>query len=278
VSDAPPLPSPLGAGLLTLFGSGLTFLGWALLAPDTGHALALALGLSLGFGGVGTLAARSIPAPIEERLGLRGFAPLFLLPILLFLPSLVLGSELDNYVRPLFPSVPLPEEGGPTDPDALRLATLEFAIATALLRPVIEEFFFRGVIQQGAVAHLGAAGGVAYTAALYGFASGGLELPFGPDRAASAAVQAAFAGLLLGLLRQASGSLLAPMVAACALESLGIASVAVFAETFPIPGYNASGPHTPLAVLAPCAAAVALGVWLAAHGGRRPEPEPPARR
>jgi hypothetical protein len=124
------------------------------------------------------------------------------------------------------------------------------------------------VIQQGAVASLGAAGGVAYTAALFGLATGGLELPFGPDRAASAAVQAAFAGLLLGLLRHASGSLLAAMVAACALESLGIASVAVFGDAFPIPGYNAPGPHTPLAVLVPCAAAVALGVWLALRAGQ----------
>ena len=263
-----PLPSPLGAGVLTLLGSVLSLFGWVLLAPDAGQSLALAIGLCLGFGGVGTLAARSVPSPADERIGLRGFSPRFLLPLALLLPSLVLASELDNYVRPLFPSLPLPNDAEAANPEALRLATLEFAIATALIRPVIEEFFFRGVIQQGAVAHLGAAGGVAYTAVLFGLATGGLELPLGPDRAASAAAQAAFTGLLLGLVRHSSGSLLASVVAACAMESLGIASVVLLAEDVPIPGYNAPGAHTPFAVLAPCAAAVALGVWLAAMYGR----------
>jgi membrane protease YdiL (CAAX protease family) len=159
-------------------------------------------------------------------------------------------------------------DGAPASAEAVRLATLEFAITTALLRPVLEEFFFRGVIQQGVVAQLGALGGVAYTAALFGLASGGLELPFGPDRAVSAAVQAAFGGLLLGLLREASGSLLAPMIAASAYEAAGIASVVLLAGALPIPGYNAPGEHTPLAVLAPCAAAVALGAWLALRSAR----------
>jgi membrane protease YdiL (CAAX protease family) len=188
--------------------------------------------------------------------------------MLLLLPSLLLASELDNLVRPLFPSLALTAEGeAAPDPVVLRLATVEFAITTALLRPVLEEFFFRGVIQQGVVAHLGALGGVAYTAALFGLVNGGLELPFGPDRAASAAAQAAFAGLLLGLLRQASGSLLAPIVASCALESLGLASTVLLAAALPIPGYNAPGPHTPLSVLAPCAASVSLGAWLLLRRG-----------
>jgi membrane protease YdiL (CAAX protease family) len=267
MSEEGPLPSPLGAALMTLLAFVLVLFGWILFAPATGHALGLALGLCLGFGGVGTLGARSLSGAAEERLGLRGFAPRFLLPMLLFLPALVLASELDNLVRPLFPALPLPEDA-PPGPEALRLAALELAITSALLRPVVEEFFFRGVVQQGVVAHFGALGGVAYTAALFGLATGGIALPFGPDRAASDAVQAAGLGLLLGLLRQASGSLLAPIVAACALEALGLASVLLFADALPIAGYNAAGDHTPVSVLAPCAAAVALGAWLALRGAR----------
>ena len=267
MSEERPVPSPLGAALMTLLAFVAVLLGWVLFAPDAGNAFGLAVGLCLGFGGIGTLAARSVPGA-EERLGLRGFSPRFLLPMLLFLPSLVLASELDNLVRPLFPAIQLPQDAVADSADVVRLVTLEFAITTALLRPVLEEFFFRGVIQQGVVAHLGALGGVAYTAALFGLANGGLELPFGPDRAASGAVQAAFAGLLLGLLRQASGSLLAPIVTSCALECLGIASTVLLANALPMPGFNAPGPHTPLAVLAPCAAAVALGAWLTVRGAR----------
>lgn len=265
-----PLPSPGGALLMTLLATVATLSGWLLLAPVAGHSLGLALGLCVGFGGVATVAARSMPGEAQSRLGLHGFAPRMLLPIALLLPSVALASELDNLVRPLFPVLPLPPGAAPPSAEVVRLATLELAIAGALLRPVLEEFFFRGVIQQGVVGHLGPGAGVAYTAVLFALASGGLALPFGPDHAASEAVQAAFAGVLLGLLRQAAGSVLAPMVASCAFETLGLASVTFLAGALPIPGYNAPGPHTPPAVLAACAAAVAAGAWLAARWAAAP--------
>lgn len=266
MSEPAPFPSPPVAGLLTFLGVALTLFAWMLLLPDAGHALALALGLCLGLGGVATLAARAVPASAD--LGLRGFSPRFLVPIALLLPSLVLSSELDNVVRPRFPAPPAPEGAEPSDPAALRLAAVEFAIVTALLRPVVEEFHFRAVVQQGAVAQLGAAAGVLYTALLSGLAAGALGLPFGAGYAASSGVQAAFTGLLLGLVRQATGSVLAAMVTACLLRGLAIASVLLFAEALPIPGFNAPGAHTPGGVLAASAAAVALGVALLVRRGR----------
>lgn len=270
----PPLPSPVGAAMLTLLAFTIALFAWLLLL-EVGTALSLAVGLCLGYGGVGTLAARSVPAPAELRLGLRGFPPRFLAAILLVLPAIVLASELDNWVRPLFPELPIPEAAreAPADEVVARLATLELVITLVLLRPVLEEFFFRGVVQQGLVASLGPVAGVVQTALLGGLASGGLGLPFGPDRAASLGVQAAFLGLLLGLLRHTSGSLLAPLLAAVGMSASGVFFAAALAERVPIPGFNAGGDHTPPWILAACAAAVALGCWLAL---RFAAPGPPA--
>jgi membrane protease YdiL (CAAX protease family) len=262
VTEERPVPSPVGAAALTLLAWSLTIFGQVLFS-EVGAAFAVAVGLCIGFGGVGTLAARSVPAPADVRLGLRGFRPAFLLPILLLLPSVLLASEIDNWVRPLFPALPAPEpRAAAPDQEELRLAAIEYVITLVLMRPVLEEFFFRGVVQQGLVAHLGAIGGVAQTALLSGLASGGLA-PLGPGSVASGAAQAAFLGLLLGLLRHASGSLLAPMVAAVGMETLRFVAVSL-APSVPIQGFNLPGPdHTPLVILAPCAALVALGTWLA---------------
>jgi membrane protease YdiL (CAAX protease family) len=251
--------------------------GFVLLLPAAGLSFALAIGLCLGYGGVGTIAARAVPPPAEQRLGLRGFAPRFVLPILLVLPAVVLASEIDNWVRPLFPALVLPDaaNGAPSDEEVLRLAALELVIVVVLLRPVLEEFFFRGVVQQGVVAHLGAVAGVAQTALLSGLASGGLALPFGPDRAASAAAQGVLLGLLLGVLRHASGSLLASMVAAVLLEATNVAMAAGLAELLPIAGFNAPGEHTPVAVLATCALPVIGGVVLCLRWRSGQEDVPP---
>jgi membrane protease YdiL (CAAX protease family) len=279
VSEQPaaPVPSPLGAAILTLLAWAIAISGWMLLLPDAGPAFSLAVGLCVGFGGVGTIAARSVPPPAELRLGLRGLALRFALPIALVLPAIVLASELDNLVRPLFPELPLPEvaEDVTRDPEVARLAALEFVITLVLLRPVLEEFFFRGVVQQGLVAALGPVAGVIQTALLSGLASGGLALPFGPDRAASAGVQAAFLGVVLGLLRHTSGSLLAPIVAAVAMSAAGVVFAALLAEAVPIPGFNAGEGHTPLWILGACAAPVALGCGLALRFAAGAVEQPP---
>ena len=264
MSEEPALPSPVGATVLTLLAWFTVVLGWALL-EDAGPSLGLAVGLCLGFGGVGTLAARAVPAPADVRLGLRGFAPRFALPVLLLVPAILLASEIDNWVRPLFPSNPALEAAA-ASAEEQRFAALEAVITLVLLRPVLEEFFFRGVVQQGVVAHLGFPAGLLQTALLSGLASGGLMLFAGPDRAASAAAQAVFVGLLLGALRQGSGSLLAPILAAVLMQSAGVAAVAA-AERYPIQGFTGPpGEHTPLWMLAACAAPVALGCFLALRG------------
>jgi membrane protease YdiL (CAAX protease family) len=264
------IPTPLGAASLTLFAWAITLFGTGLAA--SAGTTALAIGFCLGFGGVGTMAARSVPAPAEQRLGFRGFPLRFLIAILLIAPVIVLASEIDNWMPDLLPPLPPPPGGAtPTDPELKQLETVEIVITMVLLRPVLEEFFFRGVIQQGLVAHLGAIGGVVQTAILSGVAAGGIYLVIAPNFAASAGVQAVFVGLVYGVLRHASGSLLAPILAAIVygLLSFGVTALDL------VPGMVPGGPpHTPVAILAPCAASVALGLWLAIRW-RVSLPDPP---
>jgi membrane protease YdiL (CAAX protease family) len=186
-------------------------------------------------------------------------------------PVIILASEIDNWMPDFLPPLQVPPEAtAPTDPEVQQLETVELIITMVLLRPVLEEFFFRGVIQQGLVAHLGAVGGVLQTALLSGVAGGGIFLVLAPNHAASAGAQAAFVGVVYGVLRHASGSLLAPIFAAV---FYGLLSYAVTALAF-IPGTVGSDVHTPLAILAPCALSVALGLWLAIHW-RLAIPDPP---
>jgi membrane protease YdiL (CAAX protease family) len=255
----PTLPTPLGAASLTLFAWAITLFGTAL-ASEAQGAIALAIGLCLGFGGVGTMAARSVPPPSDLRLGLHGFPLRFVVPILLMAPAIVLASEIDYWMPAILP--PLAPAVGDTlasDPEVVQLETLEAIITLVLLRPVLEEFFFRGVIQQGLVAHLGAVGGVLQTALLSGVAAGGIFLVLVPHVAASAAAQAAFMALLFGVLRYASGSLLASILASVGYGLLEVA--ATFAE---MPGFTSGEDvHAPLWVVLASAVPVAAGVALA---------------
>jgi membrane protease YdiL (CAAX protease family) len=262
VSEVPlPTPQPFGAVLLTAFAWLVLVLVTALATPPAGGTLGLALGMLLGFGGAGTLAARVMPPPADRRIGLTGFAPRLLLPLALLLPAVLLVSELDNQVSErLFGGAkpPAPDtEPGPLD-------TLEWVLFGVLLRPVIEEFFFRGVVQQGVVAALGAGGGVLLTAVLFALVRTSL---FASDayHATSFGLQALCLGLLLGFVRLASGSILASALLLTAIEAAGVLAHAL-REALPIPGFNAGGAHTPLAWLAPAALSVALGLALLARG------------
>jgi membrane protease YdiL (CAAX protease family) len=280
VSDPQPtLPTPLGAASLTLFAWAITLFGTAL-ASEAQGAIALAIGLCLGFGGVGTMAARSVPPPSDLRLGLHGFPVRFVVPILLMAPAIVLASEIDNWMPALLPPLP-PDPGGAeaaANPEIAQLETLEAVITLVLLRPVLDEFFFRGVIQQGLVAHLGALGGVLQTALLSGVAAGGIYLVLAPNLAASAAAQAAFMALLYGVLRYASGSLLTSIFASIGYGLLGLAAT----QLVEIPGFTTGRDvHTPLWILLASAVPVVAGVALAlrwrAPAETIPSAPPPAQ-
>lgn len=262
-------PGPLQALALTLaawLAVGLVFLS---LGETLGEPLALGLGLVLGLGGIGTFAARAVPPPQAERLGLRGFAPRLLLPLLLLLPTAFLVSELDNLVRVV---VPAPDAAEISKRVAERLPAgnpldaLQTLVLAGGLAAVLEEFFYRGVVQQGLVGRWGTARGVLATAVLFGFCHGGPGLSVGSW--VTAAIAASCLGVVLGALRQASGSILAPILFHAGHNALAVAILGL-GQTRVLPGLSAESGHVPPALLAASAASVALGAWLLRRLARR---------
>jgi membrane protease YdiL (CAAX protease family) len=140
---------------------------------------------------------------------------------------------------------------------------------------VLEEFFFRGVVQQGVVAALGPARGILLTAVLFAL----VRASFGVGdayRVLTLGGQALLDGLLLGGLRFVSGSILPGIALAMAMGGVGFAALAL-KERFPIPGFTGDGGHTPLAWLAPAALSVALAVAWLAREARRARARTPGR-
>ena len=190
-----------------------------------------------------------------------------MLPLALLVPAVLLASELDNWIAAsFFPAAKTAAEGA-AGPDAL--ATLEWVLFAVLLRPVLEEFFFRGVVQQGVVAALGPARGVLLTALLFSFVRTSV---FGADayHAVSLGAQALLTGLLLGFVRLRSGSILSCVLLQTVLSL-------VLREPLQIPGFNAEGAHTPLGWLLPAVLSVGLGITLLARAAQRPRAGPDAR-
>lgn len=137
----PPFPSPTTALMLT-FGASLAAFVIAIVLFEEPDVAALGIGEALGVGGVASLAARRVPDPQPERLGLRGFSPRFLPMLLCLIPLVFVASELDNWARDLdahFPSwVPaealtLTEPGSEEDSASVEaeLTAEEAAAATA---------------------------------------------------------------------------------------------------------------------------------------------------
>ncbi len=264
-----PFPGPLPAVWLTVGSWLLTvFVGVALL-DALGATASLGVGMAIGLGLSGTLATRGVPPPAPERIGLRGFSPRLLLPLLLLVPLALLVSEADNVVRTWLPAESAADPSGAPAGDAALLA-LEAAIVMVGLAPVVEEFFFRGVLQQGLVAAAGSARGVLSTAALYAIHHGLLiAAPAGP---VSAIVGSFATGAVLGYARLVSGSLLAPITVSMLLSASGLLGLQLEQE-LPIPGFNAPGAHTPARWLVPAVLSVGLGLRLLSRERKRPPAE-----
>lgn len=266
----PPFPGPLAAVWLTVGSWLLTGIVLGALVGPLGPVPALGLGLAVGLGVTGTLAARRVPPPQAERIGLQGFALRLLPAVLLLVPAVLLTSELDNVVRALLPPAAPPE----VPADAARTMD-ELAFETALvmvgIAPVVEEFFFRGVLQQGLTALGGAWRGIAGAALLYALGHGNLVAT--PAAWLSTLLSGFLVGLLLGGLRHVSGSVAAPLLLSMTMQAVGFASLQLRDE-FPIAGFNGPGDHTPIAWLAAAAGSVALGLWLLVRErGRMPAPK-----
>jgi membrane protease YdiL (CAAX protease family) len=261
VSQPPrPFPTPLNAALLTMMGIFFTTAITVMISEWATPTAAVGIAIVLGLGGAGLLGAANIPAPHAERVGLRGLRRQQLLPLLLLLPIALLASEVDNGISLLFPAPDaqqVVEETIDKLPTDTSLSVLETLIVAVGLVPVVEEWFFRGVLQQGLVASMGAVGGILVTALFFALGHGaGLS----PQAWGALVAQTLVLGISFGYARHQTGSLLAPI-----LLHIGVNGMAVAAMAAPlvivVPGYNAPGVHTPLSVLLPAIVSVAVGAW-----------------
>lgn len=268
-----PFPTPLQAALLTLMGSFFAGAVAIVASQSMSPTAALGLGTVVGFGLAGALGAASIPPPHAERVGLRGLAARHVLALLLLLPIALIASEVDNVAQALLPAPDAPaiaQETRDKLPTDTQLAMIETAVVAVGLVPVIEEWFFRGVVQQGMIAVAGVRGGIFWTATLFAVGHGAPGMS-GPAWLALFA-QMLVLGLVLGFARQATGTILAPILIHVGVNGLGVLAMA-FPDWIAIAGYNTPGAHTPLLWLAPSAIAVGIGLALLAR--ERPEPAPP---
>ena len=256
-----PFPTPLNAALLTMMGVFFTTAIAVMISEWATPTAAVGIATVLGLGGAAMLGAASIPAPHAERVGLRGLRRQQLLPLLLLLPIALLASEVDNVVTALLPAPdvqPEVQEAVETLSSDTRLALLETALVGVGLVPVVEEWFFRGVVQQGLVATMGAAGGIFVTALFFALGHGaGLT----PQAWVALIAQTLVLGLTFGYARHKTGSLLAAILLHVGVNGMGVAVMAA-PQIVAVPGYNAPGAHTPLLVLWPALVSVAAGIWL----------------
>ena len=120
--------------------------------------------------------------------------------------------------------------------------------------PVVEEVFFRGLLQPPMVAAWGRLRGVAVCAGL-----AGLAFAIGLMNPAVFGILAA-RGLVMGLLRESAASVLPGL----ALNvGFGVIAVMAMREFFGIPGFDdAESAHTPLVWLMPAAASTGIGLGL----------------
>jgi membrane protease YdiL (CAAX protease family) len=276
VKPAPIYPTPLAAVGLTVLGLATALFVVTLLLPVVTPLTSLGIGIAIGFGGVGSLAARRVAPPQEARLGLCGFPWRHLLPLLLLLPVTILSSELDNVIRAWLPA---PDQAEIAQRLAERLTGggalgwVESVIVALGIAPVVEEFFFRGVLLQGLVANSGVLPAIGASALLFGLGHG--TLGASPGAFLSAIAGATLYGVVLAWVRLGTGSLLAAMLLHGGINALGLLGLRL-AESFPIAGYNAPGAHTPLPIVAGAVVSVALGLWLLAGAALSPRALPPA--
>ncbi len=253
---------PFTAGFAILLALGAAYLQFALfIGPvifewSTPEALRsparLGIAAILAYGGAFALATRRIHESPTSALGFVPSPRLAWLAAVLFLPSVLLISEIDNVVKQIIPLAPSGSRADAVLDEGLHVA--EWSVVLIAVLPIVEEVFFRGLLLPPMVEAWGRLRGVLVCAGVSGFAfTVGLMNP------ALFAVYAA-RGLVMGLLRVSSGSLWPGLAL-----NVGFGVIAAFAivESFGIPGFDdSSADHTPLGWLIPAALSTGVGLGL----------------
>lgn len=253
--EEPEAPLEITPGFAAVLAIGAGFLQgfvYLLIAPEQGPVAPERLGIAaiVGYGVAFALGAARLPPPPGPALGFVA-APARAWAAALFLfPSLLLVSEFDNLFRGVFPPPVIEDAAGTPAELGSLLGWAAFAIA---VRPMVEEIFFRGLLQPRLVSHWGARNGVLASAALAGLTSSIWLNPWAFGLVFAAA-------LVLGLLRQSAGSLLPGLLLNSAFGLTGFLSLQ---GAFGIPGFDdLSADHTPLGWLLLAALPTGVGLGL----------------
>ena len=129
----------------------------------------------------------------------------------------------------------------PDDPWSL----LSAFIVLVGISPVVEEFLFRGVIQQGLVQRLGLLRGVTMVALLWTLLRPAPVAGFA--RFFAAAIASFGLGWALGMVRIATGSILGSILLASSWAAIGLGSLALEGR-MDLPGMNVDGTHLPILI------------------------------
>jgi len=257
-----PFPGPLVAIALAAAAWG-TFHYWFQIAASRLDAVAaVTFALAIAYGLVGVLALPQVRRPWRARLGIVPMKPKYLLHVALLLPALFVGLELQAVVR-----LVAGRSGGvgiyvwnrelvaSWTPGSL----IGVALLVVVVSPVLTEWFFRGVVQQGLVERLGPMRGLLLTSAL-------TALPQAAPRDdpwvwLAVVLSVTCWGFVASMLRITTGSLVAPIVVHAGWNALWLAMV-LRAESMPIPAFTVSGASLPVAIALPAALCVAAGAVL----------------
>jgi len=242
---------PFTPGFAIILTVGAAFIQFVLAillsAPNPPSAGQLGIASIVGYGALFAAGAPRLRPPPQQALGFVAAPSRAWLAALLLVPAALLVSELDNVFSAF---VPRPESPAPDAP-MTGLPLLELALVLVVVVPVIEETFFRGMIQPPMVERLGRVGGIATSTALSAVAVLWLGGPW-------MMLFRVGNGLLLGFLRECSGSLLPSIGLSCAFGAL---TVLATRQVFGIPGFDdMEATHTPLAWLVPAALATGVGL------------------
>jgi membrane protease YdiL (CAAX protease family) len=227
------------------------------------------MGAVLAYAGIFSLCALRFQHPPLQQLALVRAPVSAWLAVAFLASSVVLASEVDNWVKVFFP---VPTDLLATPAEVPPYFATTFGIVEIAVFPLAYELFFRGILQPLAVARIGIVGGIVITAMLSGVASG---LVFGGLWGVAPAI---VLSLVLCVLRQASGSLWPPI----ALHALtGAVTLAAQFQVFGLPGFDdTTAPHTPLVWIVAATVSTAIGfalLWFASRDDLD-EPDPPLTR
>ena len=135
---------------------------------------------------------------------------------------------------------------------------LQLVIVMIGIAPVVEEFLFRGVIQQGLIRRMGLLQGIGFAALLSTLAR---PHQLGdPARWLVAMLSFLALGCLLGLVRIATRSILGPVLLTSSWAAVGVLALA-WAGEFDLPGLNVEGTHLPPQITLVSTIVVAWASW-----------------